>query len=56
MQVFVIINNSGIKIDTNVNVNNWFRKVDAIMGLFEILVTVNMNVTNHVIIWELENI
>ena len=47
MQVFVMINNVGMKANADVNANN------VIKGLFGILVIVNMNVINHVI---LENI
>ena len=47
MQVFVMINNVGMKTNADVNANN------VIKGLFGILVIVNMNVINHVI---LENI
>ena len=53
MPVFVIINNSGIMINADVNAKNWLTKLDVIKDLFEILVIVIMNVINHVM---LENI
>ena len=46
MQVFVIINNVGIKINADVNVKNWFTKEDVVKDLFGILVFVNLNVIN----------
>ena len=50
MQVFVIINKGGRKINAGVNVKNWLTKVYAIKDLFRILVIVSMNVINHVIL------
>ena len=50
MQVFVIINNVGMKINADVNVKNWLTNVYAIKDLFEILVIVSMNVINVVIL------
>ena len=49
MQVFVIINNVGIKINDDVNVKNYLTKEYVIKYLFGILVIVNVNVINHVI-------
>ena len=46
MQAFVIINEVGIKINPDVNVKNWLTKVDFIMDLFEILVIVNVRVSD----------
>ena len=51
MQVFVIINKNGMKINADVNAKNWLRKVYVIKDLFGILAIVN--VINHVM---LENI
>ena len=48
MQVFVIINNVGIKINDDVNVKNYLTKEYVIKYLFGILVIVNVNVINHV--------
>ena len=53
MQVFVITNNVGIKINIDVNVKNQLKKEDVIQDLFEILETMNVKVINHVM---LENI
>ena len=53
MQVFVIINKGGIKINADVNANNWLTKEYAIKYLFGILVIVILDVINYVI---LENI
>ena len=50
MQVFVIINNVGMKINAVVNVKNWLVKAAVIKDLFGILVIVNENVTNHVML------
>ena len=50
MQLFVIINNVGIKINANASVKNKFIKVYVIKILFGILVIVNVNVINHVIL------
>ena len=46
MQVFVIINKVGMKINSGVNVKNLQLKTVVIKDLFEILVTVNVNVTD----------
>ena len=53
MEVFTIINNVVIKIHVGVNVKNLLTEVNAKNNLFGILVTVIVNVTNHVM---LENI
>ena len=53
MQVFIVINNVGTSINAGVNVKNWLIKAVSIKDLFRILVTVNVNVINHVM---LENI
>ena len=53
MQVFVMINNSGIAINLDVNTKNWLIKEDARKDLFGALVIVNVNVINQVM---LENI
>ena len=48
MQVFVIINNVGIKVNDDMNVKNYLTKEYVIKYLFGILVIVNVNVINHV--------
>ena len=53
MQVFVIINKYGMKINADVNVKNWLTKQYVIKNLIVILAIVNVNVMNHVI---MENI
>ena len=53
MQVFVIINNVGIKIIVDENVKNQLTSEYVIEDLFGILVIMNANVINHVM---LENI
>ena len=50
MQVFVWINNAGIKINADVNVKNEFIKVFLIKDLFGILVIESGNVINHVML------
>ena len=50
MQVFVIINKAGIKINTDVNVKNGLIKEVAIKDLFGILANVNVNVIIHVML------
>ena len=50
MQLFVIINNVGIKINANASVKNKFIKVYVIKILFGILVIVNVNAIKHVIL------
>ena len=47
MQVFVVINKDGIKINRDVNVKNWLIKILVIKNLFRILVTVIGNVINQ---------
>ena len=59
MQVFVIINNIGMMINTGVNAKNQLIKVYTIKDIFEILVLVNGNVINHVMfmnIWIMKTI
>ena len=53
MQVFVIINKDGMKINSYVNAKNGLTKEYMIRDLFGILAIVNVNVINDVI---LENI
>ena len=48
MQVFVMINNVGIKINVDVSVRNYLTKEDMVKNLFGILVFMNENVINHV--------
>ena len=48
MQVFVIINKTGIKISVDLNVVDWLIEEDVIKDLCRILVIVNVNVTNYV--------
>ena len=50
MQAFVKINNFGIMINAGLNLKNWLIKAYGIKDLFEILIVVSMNVTNHVIL------
>ena len=50
MQVFVTINNVGIKINADVIVKNWLTKKYVIRDLFGILVIVNVNVINNVML------
>ena len=50
MQVFGIRKNFGIMINRDVNANNWFTRLNVMIG---ILVYVNTNVINYVM---LENI
>ena len=49
MQVFVVINKGVIKINADVNVKNWLIKVDVMKNSFRILLTVIVNVINHMI-------
>ena len=48
MQVFVIINNVGTKINADVNAKNWLIKMYAITHIFGIQVIANVNVINIV--------
>ena len=48
MQVSVIINKDGTKVNADVNVKNYLTKEYVINNLFGTLVTVNVNVINHV--------
>ena len=50
MQVFVIVNNVGIKINADVNVKNWLTKEYVIKDLLRTLVIVNVNVVNDVML------
>ena len=50
MQVFVLINNSGMMIHADMNVKNQLTKVYVIKDLFEIEVIVSVNVINHVML------
>ena len=50
MELFVIINNIGMKINVDVNVKNQLIKVYAIKDLFGILVIVDVNAINLVIL------
>ena len=47
-QVFLTINNTGIKINVDMNAKNWLAKLFVIKDLIVILVYVIVNVTNHV--------
>ena len=53
MELFIIVNNAGMKINVDVNVKNYLKKEHVIKDLFRILVIANVNVINLVI---LENI
>ena len=53
MQVFVLINEYGMKINADVNVKNWLIKEYGTNDLSGIQVIVNVNVINYVM---LENI
>ena len=48
MQLFVIIDNAGTKINVDLNVKNELTEVDGIKDLFGVLVIVNVNVINPV--------
>ena len=48
MQVFLIINNDGMKINAGGNVKNWLIKEVVIIDLLGILVVLNVNVINHI--------
>ena len=50
MQLYVIINNVGIKINADVNVKNWLTKVYVIKDMYGILVIMSVNVISHVIL------
>ena len=53
MQVFVTINEDGMKVNADLNVENCFTKEYVIKDLSGIQVIVNLNMINHVM---LENI
>ena len=48
MQLFVIIDNAGTKINVDLNVKNELTEVDGIKDLFGVLVIVNVNVIDPV--------
>ena len=50
MQVFVTIKKGGIMINAEVNVKNGLVKEYVIKNLFVTLVTVNVNMINHVML------
>ena len=50
MQVFVIVNKGGMKINADVNAKNKLLKVYVIKDLFGILLIVSVNVINYVIL------
>ena len=50
MQLFVIINNAGIKINADANAKNYMIKVYVINDMHGILVTVDVKVINHLIL------
>ena len=50
MQAFVMIDSVGIMINADVNAKNWLIKVDVMMGLYGILVRVNVNVLKHAVL------
>ena len=50
MQAFVIINNDGMMINAGINAKIYLIKVLVIEDIFGILVTVNMNMTNSVML------
>ena len=50
MQVFVIINKGGMKINADMNAKNWLIKVVVIKDLLRILVIVGVNVIKSVML------
>ena len=50
MQAFVIINNDGMMINAGINAKIYLIKVLVIEDMFGILVTVNVNMTNSVML------
>ena len=50
MQAFVIINNDGMMINAGINAKIYLIKVLVIEDIFGILVTVNVNMTNSVML------
>ena len=50
MQLFVIINNAGIKINADANVKNYMIKVYVIKDMHRILVIVDVKVINQMIL------
>ena len=53
MQVFVIINKDGMKINADVNGKSWLKKEYVIKDLIGILAVVNVNVINDVMLWNI---
>ena len=53
MQVFVIINKHGMKINADVNAKNWLTKEYVIKDLIAVLAIMNVNMINRLM---LENI
>ena len=54
IQMFVTINNVGMKINSDVNAKNYLIKVQVTRDLFGILVIVSANVINLVILVSIE--
>ena len=54
MQVFVLINEYGMKINADVNVKNWLIKECGTKDLSGIQVIVNVNVINYVMLENIE--
>ena len=54
MQVFVTIKKGGIMINAEVNVKNGLVKEYVIKNLFVTLVTVNVNMINHVMLGNIQ--
>ena len=50
MQVFMIINNDGMKVNADLTAKNLLTKEYVIKDLFGIQVIANVNVINHVIL------
>ena len=50
MQVFVIINKDGMRINADVNAKNRITMEYVIKDLFGLLATANVNVRNHVML------
>ena len=53
MQVLVIINKDGMKINADVNGKSWLKKEYVIKDLIGILAVVNVNVINDVMLWNI---
>ena len=54
MQVFVIINRNGMKVNANLNVRNSLTKEYVIKDLIGIIEIVNVNMINHVILEKIQ--